>query len=236
MKPGKLVVAITVIALAVFVCPQQLSAQGLFGSMSGVVTDASGAVVIGATVKVTNIDTNVTTTWKTNGAGVYNATSLNPGTYKVQAEAKGFKTAVANNIVLEVNAKPKVDLALTVGQASEVVEVTAVNTPILQTQQTDLGQTLNSRELEQLPTQSGSGRSPYNFLVLSAGVSQQTGCTGSGQGNGGVGACGNDGNVRISGSRPRNDDNILDGTSITPPVFGGQDVQPTVKMQNKKKS
>src|SRR5207244_1738028 len=55
------------------------------------------------------------------------------------------------------------------------------------------------------------------------------GCTGSGTGNGGVGACGNSGNVRISGSRPRNDDNLLDGTSITPPVFGGQDVQPTVE-------
>ena len=227
MKPGKF--AFAVIVQFLFVCPLRLPAQGLFGRISGVVTDSTGAVVTGATVKVTNIDTNVTSAWKTNGVGVYVATSLNPGMYKVQAEAKGFKTAVANNIVLEVNASPKVDLILTLGQASEVVEVTAANTPILQTQQTDLGQTLNSRELEQLPTQSGSGRSPYSFLVLSPGVSQQTGCTGSGTGNGGVGACGNEGNVRISGSRPRNDDNLLDGTSITPPVFGGQDVQPTVE-------
>src|SRR5207249_8609327 len=65
-----------------------------------------------------------------------------------------------------------------------------------------------------------------NFLTLAAGVSQQFGCSGGGTG---VGGCGNSGNVRISGSRPRNDDNILDGTSITPPVFGGQDVQPTVE-------
>jgi TonB dependent receptor len=100
-----------------------------------------------------------------------------------------------------------------------VVSVTAENAALLQTQQTDLGQTLNSTQLEELPTQSGSGRSPYNFLVLAAGVSQQTGCQ----------YCGNSGNVRISGSRPRNDDNLLDGTSITPPVFGGQDVQPTVE-------
>jgi hypothetical protein len=229
MKPRKFAVAFAIVAMSVFVCPQSLLAQGLFGSISGVVTDASGAVVTGATVKLTNVDTNVTTTWKTNGAGLYNATTLNPGTYKVQAEAKGFKTAVVHNIVVEVNASPKVDLTLAVGQATETVEVTASNTPILQTQQTDLGQTLNSRELEQLPTQSSTGRSPYNFLVLAPGVSQQTGCTGSGTGNGGVGACGNEGNVRISGSRPRNDDNLLDGTSITPPVFGGQDVQPTVE-------
>lgn len=219
MKSAKLTVALAAIAAIIFLYPQRLPAQGVFGSISGIVTDPSGAVVTGATVKVTNVDTNVTTTWRTNNAGVYNATSLNPGNYKVQAEAKGFKTAVASDIGLEVNASPKVDLTLAVGQSSETVEVTAANTPILQTQQTDLGQTLNSRELDQLPTQSGSGRSPYNFLVLAPGVSQQTGCSG----------CGNEGNVRISGSRPRNDDNLLDGTSITPPVFGGQDVQPTVE-------
>ena len=211
--------AIAIVSSLLAFCCAQAGAQGFFGTISGVVTDASGAVIPGATITVTNVDTNVVSSLKTNGAGVYNASSLNPGTYKVQAEAKGFKTAVADKILLEVNAHPKVDLALTVGQATEVVEVTAQNTPLLQTQQTDLGQTLNSRELEQLPTQSGSGRSPYNLLVLAPGVSQQFGCQG----------CGNEGNVRISGSRPRNDDNILDGTSITPPVFGGQDVQPTVE-------
>lgn len=219
MNVRKFAVAFATVAMFALVCSQESFAQGLFGSISGAVTDSSGAVVTGATVRVTNVDTNVTTTWRTNGAGVYNATSLNPGNYSVAAEAKGFKRAVANNIVLDVNSSPKVDLTLPIGQTSETVEVTAANTPILQTQQTDLGQTLNSRELEQLPTQSSSGRSPYNFLVLAPGVSQQTGCSG----------CGNEGNVRISGSRPRNDDNILDGTSITPPVFGGQDVQPTVE-------
>ena len=214
------------VTLLLTVCSRNLGAQGLFGSISGTVIDPSGGVVAGATVKVTNIDTNVTTTWKTNSAGVYIATSLNPGNYRVEASMTGFKTAVANNVLLEVNSNPKVILTLSVGQVTETVEVTAENTPILQTQQTDLGQTVSSTRLEQLPTQSGTGRSPYNFLVLAPGVSQQFGCSGGG---GGVGGCGNDGNVRISGSRPRNDDNILDGTSITPPVFGGQGVHPTVE-------
>jgi hypothetical protein len=207
-------------------CAHVVLAQGLFGSISGVITDSSGAVVSGATVKVINLDTNVTAVLKTNGAGLYNATSLNPGNYKVEAEMSGFKTAVANSILVEVNANPKINLTLSVGETSETVEVTGENTPILQTQQTDLGQTVDTTRLQQLPTQSGSGRSPYSFLTLAPGVSQQFGCSGGGQG---VGGCGNDGNVRISGSRPRNDDNILDGTSITPPVFGGQDVQPTVE-------
>jgi hypothetical protein len=227
VKQARLAAAFAGFALFLLVlCPHQTMAQGLFGTISGIVTDPSGAVIPGATVKVTNIDTNVTATLKTNGAGAYNATSLNPGTYRVEAEAKGFKTAVANKVLLEVNANPKVDLALTVGQTNEVVEVTAANAAILHTQQSDLGQTLNVTQLQELPTQSGTGRSPYNFLTLAAGVTQQFGCSGGGTG---VGGCGNGGNVRISGSRPRNDDNILDGTSITPPVFGGQDVQPTVE-------
>jgi hypothetical protein len=206
-----------------------MTGQAVYGTISGTVTDSSGAVVPAAVVKVTNVNTGVTGTFTTNHVGIYSANNLIPGVYKVEAQAKGFKTAVADKILLEVNANPKVDLALTVGQTSEVVSVTAENAAMLHTQQSDLGQTLNATQLEELPTQSGSGRSPYNFLVLAAGVSQQTGCTGSGTGNGGVGACGNSGNVRISGSRPRNDDNLLDGTSITPPVFGGQDVQPTVE-------
>src|SRR6201988_5374643 len=101
MKPQKFGIALLTIAMFVFVGPQSLLAQGIFGSISGVVTDSSGAVVTGATVKVTNVDTNVTTTWRTNGAGVYNVTSLNPGTYRVSAEAKGFKTAIANNIIVD---------------------------------------------------------------------------------------------------------------------------------------
>jgi outer membrane receptor protein involved in Fe transport len=193
-------------------------AQGLFGTINGTVTDSSGAVVPGATVKVSNVNTNITKMLTTNSSGIYNAGSLNPGIYKVEAEAKGFKTAVASNVALEVNANPKVDLTLAVGQTSERVEVTAANAPILQTQQSDLGQTVTQRQLEQLPTLSSTGRNVYSLLPLAAGVSQQTGCDG----------CGNNGNLRISGSRPRNDDNILDGSTITAPVFGGQAVSPSV--------
>jgi hypothetical protein len=213
----------------VLVCAPHVAAQQFYGTITGTVTDPSGAVLPNATIKVTNVDTGVTTALKTNGAGVYVASSLIVGTYRVAAEAAGFKRTVAEKIILEVGATPKVDLALAVGQSTESVTVTGNNAPILQTQQADLGQTMDTSRLQELPTFSDSGRRPYNFLVLAAGVSQQTGCTGAGTGGGGLGSCGNDGNVRVSGSRPRTDDNILDGTSITPPVFGGQDVQPTVE-------
>ena len=211
-------VLFTGVVLVLTMCSRSLSAQGLFGSISGIVSDSSGAVVPDATVKVTNVNTNVTTTVRTNSAGVYSVTSLNPGVYKVEAEAKGFKTAVLSNILLEVNANPKVDLTLTVGQLTEQVEVTTGSIPILQTQQSDMGQTINESQLAELPTSGSSGRNVYTLLPLAAGVSQQTGCDG----------CGNYGNLRISGSRPRNDDSVLDGSTITAPVFGGGAVTPSL--------
>jgi len=193
-------------------------AQGLFGTISGIVNDSSGAVVPGATVRVRNVNTSVEVAVTTNGAGAYAATSLNPGAYDVEAEAKGFKTAIVRGITLEVGANPKIDLTLQVGQVAEHVEVTAENAPLLQTQQSDLGQTVNQRQLEELPISSSSGRNVYSLLPLAAGVSQQTGCDG----------CGNYGNLRISGSRPRTDDSVLDGSTITAPVFGGAAVTPSV--------
>src|SRR6266496_5922780 len=223
-----LVSGVVLISLFLAFAALPLGAQQFYGTITGTVSDPSGAVVPNASVKVTNVDTNVTSTLKTNRAGVYVANSLIVGTYRVEAEAAGFKKAVADRITLEVGATPKVDLSLAVGRTTEVVEVTAANAAILQTEQTDLGQTMDTSRLQELPTFSTAGRRPYNFLTLAAGVTQQTGCTGAGTGGGGLGSCGNDGNVRISGSRPRTDDNILDGASITPPVFGGQDVQPSV--------
>ena len=92
-----------------------MQAQGLFGSISGVVTDSSGALIANAAVTVTNIETNVTSQWKTNSAGVYHATSLNPGSYRIEAKANGFKTTVANQITLEVNVNAKVDFVLNLG-------------------------------------------------------------------------------------------------------------------------
>src|SRR5919201_6562850 len=85
---------------------------------------------------------------------------------------------------------------------------------MLETQQTNLGQTITERQIEQLPT----GRNLFSLIPLSAGVSQQATCE----------FCGNNGNLRINGDRPRNQDYILDGTTITAPVFGGQAINPAI--------
>ncbi len=116
-------------------------------------------------------------------------------------------------MTLAVNTNPKVDLTLEVGATSETVDVVA-EAPLLQTQQTNLGQTVSQRQIEQLPT----GRNLFSLLPLAAGTSQQLGCDG----------CGNNGNLRINGDRPRTQDYILDGTTITAPVFGGQALNPAI--------
>src|SRR5258708_4978040 len=147
VRRTRVVPLLTCLVLTVLMlCPPPMTGQAVYGTISGTVTDSTGAVVAGAVVKVTNVNTGVTRTFTTNPVGIYSANSLIPGVYKVEAQAKGFKTAVADKILLEVNANPKVDLALTVGQTSAVVSVTAENTAILHTQQSDLGQTVNATQ------------------------------------------------------------------------------------------
>ena len=214
MRPGRrfAVFAGFVFAAAVF-WSGAAAAQAVFAAINGTVTDSTGGVIRGATVNVTNVETNVTRSVTTNEAGVYNATNLIPGTYRVEALLSGFKTAVVSTVTLEVNANVKVDLALEVGDATEKVNVTAA-APLLQTEQTNLGQTVTQQQIEQLPT----ARNLFNLIPLAAGISQQVTCDG----------CGNNGNLRINGDRPRNQDYILDGTTMTAPVFGGQAFNPSV--------
>jgi uncharacterized surface anchored protein len=204
--------ALLCVALSHLGLGTRATAQGVFGSITGTITDSSGAVLPGATVSVTNIATNVVKSTITNEAGAYSVTNLVPGAYRVEASLSRFKTAVSS-ITLEVNASPKADFTLQLGEASENVTVVA-RSPLLQTEQTNLGQTVTQQQIEQLP----NGRNLFSLIPLAAGVSQQTACDG----------CGNNGNLRINGDRPRNQDYILDGTTITAPVFGGQAVNPAV--------
>src|ERR1700692_1907115 len=89
-----------------------LFSQGSFGRILGTVTDQSGGVISGATVTVMDTDRGVTKSIVTNDAGEYSAPTLNPGTYKVRVESKGFKTFERQNVVLEVGKEVRIDAAL----------------------------------------------------------------------------------------------------------------------------
>src|SRR5579864_959809 len=96
------------------------------GTVTGIVTDPSGAVVAGATVTLTDVSTNVARTANTNSAGRYTFVDVTPGIYSVSVTKAGFSTVKTDRVEVQVGASLTVSLSLPVGGANVVVEVSAV--------------------------------------------------------------------------------------------------------------
>jgi len=140
------------------------------GSIVGTVTDPSGAVVSGAKVTVTNIDTNEVISLTSNSSGAYNSGALSPGNYKVQILLKGFST-VSQNVVVQVGNTSTVNAKLQVGQESTVVEVQGT-TLAVNTEQAEVQGVLTSEQIENLPV---NGRNFLDLAQLEPGVQIQDG-------------------------------------------------------------
>jgi hypothetical protein len=125
------------------------AAQETRGNISGTVRDEQG-VVPGASVKITNVDTNIIQNLVTNDSGYFEAPLLNPGTYEVTIQMTGFKSATRNNIVLGVGQQLSVPFTLEVGTISEEIVVRA-ETPLLDTASLSSGANFDSRLVESLP-------------------------------------------------------------------------------------
>ena len=158
----------SVVALALALSALSLSslAQTTTGRILGTVTDPSGAVLSGATVTITDTQRGTTRVLKTDQAGAYVAPNLDPGVYKVRAEAQGFKTVERLNIQLEVAKDALIDFALQAGNVSETVTVME-DVPLLNTTSSTLGGTLSNKEINDLPL---NGRNYENLLQLRPGV------------------------------------------------------------------
>src|SRR6266436_7653051 len=115
------------IAAAVFLAglAAAASAQEITGTITGTVTDATGAVLPGVAVTVTNTDKGLSRDFTTSGDGIYAATLLPPGRYEVVFALSGFQTPTARNLNLHVNDRLQVDMTLRPGGLSETVEVSA---------------------------------------------------------------------------------------------------------------
>src|ERR1700755_1677931 len=98
---------------------------GVTASISGTVTDASGAVVVGASVTATNVETGVATTQTTNGQGFYSFQGLPLGKYTLDVQQTGFKSYRQTGLVVDVNSALVIDVPLQVGTTSEKVEVSS---------------------------------------------------------------------------------------------------------------
>jgi Carboxypeptidase regulatory-like domain len=168
------------IAILVASCAARMSAQDT-ASLVGTVTDPSGAAVANAQVSVDNVDRGVHRKLVTNQAGEYGAPALPaPAPYDISVEAQGFKKYQVKGVMVRVAEKSRVDVSLEVGTANTEVTVSGTTVAQVETQSSDLGNTVNGKEITQLEL---NGRDFTSLVGLSAGVTNQ-----SGQDEGGEGA------------------------------------------------
>src|ERR1700682_3362799 len=138
-----------------------------FGQITGVVTDASGALVVGATVTVTNPETNLTRSGITNNAGNYTFPSLLPGTYNIKADMQGFQAESRTGVELQVQQVARIDFQLKVGSMAETIEVTG-GAPLLNTENATVGTVIENKRIVDLPL---NGRNFIQLIALSPNVS-----------------------------------------------------------------
>jgi outer membrane receptor protein involved in Fe transport len=141
-------------------------AQVQNGQFAGTVTDPAGLVVANAKVTVTNPATNLTVSTTTNASGNYTVKELPVGTYRLTAEAPGFKTVSDTNVVLNAGVIAHVDFKMTVGQAKEVVEVTGEMAQV-NTEDSKLASTVGSAQISNLPL---NGRNVFDLIRLNPGA------------------------------------------------------------------
>ena len=208
-------------------------AQLTEGSIAGTVTDASGATVPSAKVVIANTATGSAIESHTDNIGYFRGMHLAPGSYRVRVEKAGFKTAVVEGVVVNVNVIARVDVSLQVGQIQESVTVTA-ETPLVQTEEGRLANTLNTREVTDLPL---NGRQVYQLVTLEPGVTATNAPVVSNVSSP-TSANTFDFGYIANGSTPRGNNFILDGNSNnnewlggTPLIFPSLDAVQEVQVQ-----
>jgi hypothetical protein len=167
--------AVLVLGAALGVTPvTQLSAQGLFATLTGVVSDTSGAVVPGATVKLTNEASGSVYVTRTDGAGYYTFAAVAVGnfTYKLTVDKKGFETFAAPGLSILGGQKRNVNVTLRLGSTTQTVQVTGVLTSIVPVDSGEQSETLTTHQLENY-IQIGSDAAEY--LKIMPGFAIQNG-------------------------------------------------------------
>lgn len=183
--------------------PFPASAQVYSGSLTGVITDPSGAVVPAAKVALVDVNKGYSFTATSDSVGRYVIRNLPPSTYKLTVEATGFQAFAQAGIVLEVNQNANIDVTLKVGTATQAVEVSAT-APALSTQDSTTGQDINRTYINDLPL---VGRSVYDLTFLAPGINPAPGAAF------GTPSIGN--NFTSNGGRNATADFLLDGVSTS---------------------
>jgi hypothetical protein len=157
------------LGVGIAILPQAASAQAVYGSVYGTVTDASGAAIPGATVTVTDEAKGTSVTVKSNESGNYTVEHMIPDIYTVKVEAAGFKGFETTHLVVQADTSPKVDATMQTGGASETVNVNADAIPQLKTDRADVAQVFDQKTVSDLPV---SGRNFTSLQLLLPGAQQ----------------------------------------------------------------
>src|ERR1041385_4724792 len=142
------------------------SAQSIYGSIRGLITDPSSAIVANARVALINEGTRIERTATTNNTGEYVVSQVTPGTYTVAVETQGFKKVERKGVVLETQNQLTVDLQLEVGNVAESISVTT-ETPLIETATASQGQVIDNQKLVDLPN---IGRNPFMMSKLTPNI------------------------------------------------------------------
>ena len=200
---SRFVLRASVLVTALLLNAAAASAQVDRATLTGVVRDASDAVIPNAKVTVTSLATDVATTVTTSSAGVYLVVNLMPGEYLVQAEANGFQR-YEQTVSLELGARSRLDLSLALGSIGETVKVEGI-TPLLSTESAVVGTVVDTMEVDKLPL---AIRNWDDLLAMVPGVqsdryTEQAGGTSSGR----------TGGISVHGNRSLQNNFLLDGVA-----------------------
>jgi hypothetical protein len=222
---SKVSIAILVLIVSVLL-HLQLFAQAANSTVTGRVTDSTGAVLTGTDVTLTRTDTGLVLHALTNSDGVYSFPSLQTGPYLVQVSRKGFKAARAT-ITLTVDQTAQIDLALSVGNETESITIEADTSAQLDTQDSNLDYTVGAHQVADLPL---NGRNPYGLASLAPGIMPGNNFgAGVSTARGAVVAAANN-NFQSNGGIGGSNEILLDGVSIIVCCQGQPPLTPSVEV------
>ena len=187
------------LALALFLlAPIAMLAQT--AEITGRVMDPSGGLIARTDVSVTNVDSGTRLQTQTNTEGYFTVSRLDPGRYRVEVQAAGFKAAVRSGIVLQVEQVARLDFTLEVGGVNEKVEVTGM-APLVESETSSVGQVITNKSIVEIPL---NGRNAWDLSKLSGATVYVSG----------IGDAGEIPVVSMAGSRTKSQGLMLDGGSV----------------------
>src|SRR5215813_3045892 len=190
--------------------------------VSGVIHDASGAVIPGVSVTITNPETNFARTAISNEAGVYNLTGLQPGRYNMKVELPGFRPITQNDVELQIQQSARLDFTLQVGELSQTVEV-AGTSALIATENATVGTVIENKRIVEMPL---NGRNFLQLTSLSPNVSY--GFTTAGQEDQRQGGSRASQNIAVAGQRSAFNHFTLDGVENTDVNFNTYVILPSI--------